>query len=107
MEAAWTKNELECFLLIYVSHVDIDFSDEEKNRIKSVFGEEVYSKMYTLFDGMSDYKALETILAHKTLYFNDDHSKQALLDSIKIQFFVDGEYTIMEKELHHFLERML
>ncbi len=103
----WNYNEFLCFLLIYVSHVDIDFSDEEKDRIKRMFDEDLYDRVYNEFDNMSDYQSLNHIMSFKEQYYNDESKKKELLDSIKIQFFVDGEFSVMEKEVFHFLEKML
>ena len=103
----WSYDEFLCFLLIYVSHVDIDYSDDEKDRLKRMFSLETYNKIFNVFDSMSDYQALQQILSYKDQYYPTDERKQEVLDNIKIQFFVDGEYSIMEKEIFHFLDKML
>ena len=103
----WTYQEFLCFLLIYVSHVDIEYSEEERSRLKRVFKPKVYEKVYPQFDQMSDYAALQEILKYKELYYNTPEKKQEVMDNIKIQCFVDGEYSIMEKEVFHFLDKML
>lgn len=103
----WSYEEFLCFLLIYVSNVDIEFSDEEKERIIRVFSEEVYVRIFKSFDSMSDYQALEEVFKYKEKYYNTPEKKQEILDNIKIQFFVDGDYSVMEKEVFYFLEKML
>ncbi len=103
----WSYDEFLCFLLIYVSNVDIDYSDDEKERLNRLFSKEVYDKVFAVFDEMSDYQALQKILSYKEEYYPEEVKKQELLDNIKIQFFIDGEYSVMEKEVFHFLEKML
>lgn len=103
----WTYDEFLCFLLIYVSHVDIDYSDDEKERLKRMFDEKVYDKVFSKFDSLNDYQALQEIFKYKEQYYGTPDKKQEVLDNIKIQFFVDGEYSVMEKEVFHFLEKML
>lgn len=103
----WTYDEFLCFLLIYVSHVDIDYSDDEKDRLKRMFSEELYDKVYKVFDDMSDYQSLQKVLSYKEEFYPTPEKKKEVMDNIKIQFFVDGEYSVMEKEVFHFLEKML
>lgn len=103
----WTYDEFLSFLLIYIAHVDMDFSEEEKQMIKTQVGEQTYNKMVATFDSMSDYKAYETILSYKDLYFSTPEKKNILIEKMKDLFFADADFNIMEKELLHFLERMM
>lgn len=103
----WNYDEFLTFLLIYVSHVDIDFSEEEKAHIKENASEETFDKMLPLFNDMSDYKALETIMNYKGLYYPTHARKEELLSKIKELFYSDGDFSIMEKELYHFLEKLM
>ncbi|MFN8338558.1 MAG: hypothetical protein U0T36_06010 [Saprospiraceae bacterium] len=106
-ELKWSYNEFLAFLLIYVAHVDMDFSVEEKAVIRKKFGDEVYDKMLEEFSNMSDYKAYETILMYKGVYYPSPDQKQEILDKMKDLFYADDDFNIMEKELLHFLDRMM
>lgn len=106
-ELKWSYNEFLAFLLIYIAHVDMDFAAEEKAMIRNKVGEQTYDKMVAEFDSMSDYKAYETILAYKGVYYPTNEQKQELLEKMKDLFHADMEFNIMEKELLHFLERMM
>ncbi|MBK9257432.1 MAG: TerB family tellurite resistance protein [Saprospiraceae bacterium] len=106
-ELKWSFNEFLAFLLIYISHVDMDFADEEKTMIRKNLGEKTYDKMLTEFESMSDYKAYETILAYKGVYFPTVEQKAEIFEKIKDLCYADGDFNIMEKELLHFLERMM
>ena len=103
----WSYNEFLAFLLIYIAHVDMEFAEEEKAMIKTKFGENIYEKMFSEFDSMSDYKAYETILSYKGVYFPTQEQKEEIIEKMKTLFDADAEFNIMEKELLHFLDRMM
>lgn len=107
IDTNWNYDEFLTFLMIYASHVDLDFSENEINNIKSRVSEETYQKMYNLFTDKSDFESLQTILAYKGLYYPTAARKNELLDKMKMIFFADGEYTIMERELIHFLDKLM
>lgn len=103
----WSYNEFLAFLLIYISNVDMEFSDVEKDYIRVRVGNETYDKMYAEFDTMTDYQAFESILDYKGVYYPTPEQKQELLDKMIAIFNADMEFNIMEKELLHFMERMM
>lgn len=105
--AEWTYEEFLAFLLIYVAHVDMEFAEEEKAFIRRTVGNETFDLMLAKFEGMSDFQAYQTILDYKQSYFSDEESKAKLLENIRDLFDADADYNIMEKELFHFLERMM
>jgi thiosulfate/3-mercaptopyruvate sulfurtransferase len=106
-EITWNYEEFACFLLIYVSHVDMEFSAEEVAKIKSKFSYDTFDKMLDEFNSVNDFEALEKILACKGVYYPTEDRKNELLDKIKDQFFVDGDYSIMEKALYAFMRRLM
>lgn len=103
----WSYDEFITFLLIYVANVDMEFSDEEKQLIKKMAGESTFQEMVEIFDSMSDYKAYEKILSYKEKYFATQAEKDAIVEKMKDLFYADADFNIMEKELLHFLERMM
>ncbi|MBK8700698.1 MAG: hypothetical protein IPN29_14645 [Saprospiraceae bacterium] len=103
----WSREEFICFLLIYTSHVDMDFSNEEKSSLCKKFNTEMFEKQFSHFNGLNDYQALDTILKYKPQYFPSEDQKAELLGKIKEQFLTDGDFSDFEKEIYHFLERML
>ena len=107
MNNTWNQKEFLAFTLLYAAHIDIDFSEEEKVKIKSLIDADTYAQLYKKFIQMSDYKALETILSYKGLYFPTPDRKSELLAQIKHLFEVDGDFSTMEKELLQFLERLM
>ena len=103
----WNYSEFLTFVMIYASHVDMDFSDDEMNIIKTKVDDDVFDKMYEEFDKRSDFESLQTILAYKGLYYPTAERKNEILRTIKLQFFADGEYSPMERELMHFFEKLM
>ncbi|MCB0659395.1 MAG: hypothetical protein KDC04_00570 [Saprospiraceae bacterium] len=103
----FNEKELLAFLLIYIAHVDMVFSDEEKQMIQDRVGEDCYNRMYHEYKQMSDYQAYELILSYKEVHFPTEEKKQNLLHHMQELFESDHEFNIMEKELLHFLERMM
>lgn len=106
-ELKWSYNEFLTFLLIYIAHVDMEFADEEKTMIQKNVGEKTYLKMLEAFDSMSDYSAYQTILDYKGVYYPTHAQKEEIMEKVKDLFHADGEFNIMEKELLHFLDKMM
>jgi thiosulfate/3-mercaptopyruvate sulfurtransferase len=103
----YNYNEFLAFLLLYASHVDLDFSDIEKNKILKILPQDKYEKIYAQFREMNDYQALQTILEYKGVYYPTPEQKNELIDKVKIQFFSDGQFDSIEKEVLFFLEKLL
>ncbi len=106
-ELKWSYDEFLAFLLIYISHVDMEFTDNEKEYVKIKSGESNFDKMMAEFDAMTDYQAFETILAYKGVYYPTPEQKQELIDKMIAIFHADHEFNIMEKGLLQFMERMM
>jgi hypothetical protein len=106
-ELKWSFNEFLAFLLIYVANVDMEFAEEEKVMITQSVGETTYTKMLTEFESMSDYKAYDTILSYKGVYFPTVEQKSEIIEKITDLFHADAEFNVMEKELLHFLDKMM
>jgi len=99
--------EFLAFVLLYASHVDMEYSEDEKSMVKSLVSEKDYDKLFEEFNNMSDFSALQVIIDHKGLYYPTADRKAELLSKIKELFFADGEYSVMEQEVMHFLEKLL
>jgi hypothetical protein len=106
-EIEWNYDEFVTFVLLYASHVDMDFSEEERAKITERLPSATFDKMYATFQDMSDYEALQNILSYKGLYYPTPERKKELLDKIKLVFFADGDYSVMERELLHFLDKLM
>lgn len=107
MDNQYSHNEFLAFALLYASHVDIEYSDAEKEKVKSLINQETYDRVYNDFITMSDYSALQTILSYKELYYPTDTQKEQLLNQLKDLFMSDGDFSVMEEELLLFLDKLM
>lgn len=103
----WIFDEFLAFLLIYASHVDFDFSDEEKDEIEKIVGKKIFDDIYEHFKTLTDYQALEVILGYKDIYFSTDKEKEFLFKEMHKLFNVDGDFSTLEKELLLFLKKLM
>ena len=103
----YNYQEFLAFLLLYVSHVDLEFSDDEREKIKKSLPEDEYNMVYEDFMNMNDFQALQTILAYKGVYYPTVEQKKEIEEKIKIQLFSDGHIDSMEQEILHFLDKLM
>lgn len=105
-ELKWSYEEFMCYVMIYVSHSDMEFTQEEKTKIVNAYGQDTFEKQFAVFDTLNDFQALNKITEYKEAFIASPEAKADLLAKIKDQLFVDG-YTDFEKEVYHFLEKLL
>lgn len=103
----WTKDELLAYILIYVSHLDLNESRKEKKYILSRVDKEVYQRVYEQFQKDSDYECIQNIIEGvKTHdYYRDDLAD--LFADIKLMAFADGNYAQMEQVAYMELKKIL
>jgi hypothetical protein len=103
----WDFNEFLAFLLIYASHVDLDFSEDEKNQILNTVSPEIFEEVYAHFNSLTDFQALKLILDYKDLYYSTKEEKEHLFEEMHELFNADGEYSALEKDLVLFLNKLM
>ncbi len=103
----WTKEEFICFLLIYISNVDIEFTEGEKNKILEYTSAETYQKMNDIYNRLNDYQVINKILEHKELYCNTSTDRQEVFDIISEQLKVDGVNHPFEEEIFLMLKKIM
>lgn len=103
----WTKDELLAYILIYVSHSDLNETWKEKEYILTRVDKDVYQCVYSQFKKDNDYQSIQKIIeAVKTHdYYRNDLAD--LFADIKLMAFADGEYDDMEKAVYSNLKRIL
>lgn len=102
-----SKGVFEALLLIYASHVDYDFSVDEKNNIIEAQGYNAYESALMMYNSSREYEILQNICDLRRLYYPGDDGKVAVLNKVKSHFNVDGEYSKLEKTQFDFLRMML
>lgn len=103
----WTYKEFICFILIYASYEDLDFSEAEEAFIKKKTSIETFDKMHEIFQNSGQYACLQMILDLKPKYYSTAVQKEDLLDILSQHFGADGEYSKLEKVLMGFLRNLL
>lgn len=103
----WTKDELLAYILIYVSHSDLNETWNEKEYILKRVEKDVYKRVYKQFKKDNDYQCIQNILeaVKANNYYRNDFAD--LFADIKLMAFADGEYDDMEKAVYASLKRIL
>ncbi len=101
------QTEFNCYVAVYAAYVDFNFSDDERERITSVFGCELFEKMHALYLDQSDYGSLKLILEAKDQFINTEDLKNDLLTMIRNLFSVDGDFSKLEKIQVSFFQHLL
>lgn len=101
------RAEFEIFLMLYASHVDYVYTEEEENYIRSISDPKTYEKIFELFKNTTDYSCLKIILKNKEAHFDNEREKNYYFNLLKKIFEVDGNYSRIEKSFIIFFEKLL
>ncbi|MBC3759069.1 sulfurtransferase [Hyunsoonleella sp. SJ7] len=103
----WTKEELLAYILIYVSHSDLNETWNEKEYMLSRVDKKIYERMHKQFKKDNDYQSIQKIIeALQTQdYFRNDLAD--LFADIKLMAFADGKYDQMERATYANLKKIL
>ena len=101
-----TKDQFDILLLIYASHVDYQFTDDEKDFILGKCDQDTFEVMYKLFMSLDDFTCLRTITKYKEKFYPTEASQSALFDLLKELFSIDGDFSRMEKVFVSFFSRL-
>lgn len=100
------KEQFNILLLIYASHADYQFTDDEKNFILNKFDKIEFEIMYKLFLSLDDFTCLRTIIKYKEKYYPTEESQTEMFDLLKELFSIDGDFSRMEKVFISFFSRI-
>lgn len=107
IEPKWNSEEFITFLLLHASHADLEFTDDEREVIMERVSPDVFEAIYSEYEEMGEFEILQTILSYKGIYYPTLDRKNEILDLIRKQFEVDGDFSALEKGLILFLEKLL
>jgi hypothetical protein len=103
----WNYNEFLCFILIYASHADMEFSEEEREVIKTQIDEDHSAPLYAEFEELTDYERIQTIQAYKGLYYPTHERRDEILFRIRTLFESDGKFDVMEQNMFRMLKKIM
>ena len=106
-ESAWTYDHFLGFLLLYASHADLDYSENERNHILTQVNKMILSEVEMRFEQMTDYAQLDLILKLKEKFIHNTADKEKVLKILHDHFFSDGEFSRLENALYTFLNKLL
>ncbi len=103
----WTYNDFLAFLLIYAASADFTITDEERTRLALDTGYDSYRKALPLFEALSDYERLQTILYFKPRYFATNEEVEKILQEVQDIYKADEKYSANEQNLLLLLRKVL
>ncbi len=104
---SWTKEELLAYILIYVSHSDLNETWNEREYILQRVDKAIYQRMLEQFRKDNDYQSIQNIIE---AIKNHDYYRNNLEDlfaDIKLMAFADGNYHQMEQAVYNNLKQIL
>jgi len=103
----WSKEEFICFILIYASYADLDFSEDEKLNIMNRISISQFNDILNEYHSMVDLEKNKIIELYQPLYYQNRDKQDELLTIIEKQFKIDGSYGLFEKALMEQLKRII
>ena len=103
----WTYDRFLCFLLLYASYADYEFSDKQREQILTHVDHTVLDEVESVYNNLGEYEQLDMILTLKKKYISSSQDKSQLLALLKKQFNSDGDYSKLESVLYQFLDKLL
>ena len=105
--ATITREVFQALLLIYASHTDLEFSNDEREQIVSSLGEDTYQSANHLYSQFREYELLKNICDLRHLYYPGNDGKNHILGMVKTHFKADGDFSKLERTQYNFLQMML
>jgi ATP phosphoribosyltransferase len=104
---AWTKKELETYILLLCANADENEAKEELDMIKRKLDSSTFEKIYGEFSLDAEEQRLEKI--NRTVQrFNYSHMELiALRKEMDAIYFVDEKYGMMERNLDRILDSII
>ena len=106
-ESHWTKDELIAYILLYASHSDLIEDNHERNVIISKVDMQTFQKIHDEFDKDNDYQSIQKILKGIEQHNYSKEDISLLLADIKVLFFSDGDYDVMERYMLNTFKKLL
>jgi hypothetical protein len=103
----WSKQELVAYILLYAANSDFKESNKERNVIISKVDMQTFQKIHDEFDADNDYQSIQKIMAGVKAHNYSQDDVKLLLADLKIMFFSDGNYDILEQNIMLFLKKIL
>ena len=103
----WTRDELVAYILLFAANSDFKEDNHERNVIISKIDMKTFQEIHDEFDGDNDYRGIQKIMTSLEQHNYQKEDIDVLLADIKVLFFSDKEFNIMEQNMLRFLEKLL
>lgn len=103
----WTKNELVAYILLFAANSNYQESNHERNVIISKVDMTTFEKIHKEFDADNDYRSIQKIIAGLEAHNYSKDDLDMLFEDIKLLFWADGEFDIMEQNMMIYLKKIL
>ncbi len=102
----WTKDELLAYILLFAANADFKETANEQKLILSKVDIDTFLDIKEEFDNDNDYQGLKKIMTSLEQHHYGKDDIDILIEDIKVLFFVDDEYTVLEQNMLLALKRL-
>lgn len=102
----WTRDELVAYILLFAANSDFKEDNKERDVIISKVDRETFQEIHDEFDADNDYQGIKKIMVSLEQHNYSKDDIDMLLADIKILFFSDGEFNILERNMLKSLKRL-
>ena len=103
----WTRDELVAYILLFAAHSDFKEDNNERNAIISNVDMQTFQDIHSVFDCDNDYQSIKKIIMSLEQHNYDKDDIDMLLSDVKVLFFSDGEFNVLEQNMMRFLEKII
>lgn len=102
----WTRDELVAYILLFAANSDFKEDNKERDVILSKVDRETFQEIHDEFDNDNDYQGIKKIMTSLEQHNYSNEDIEMLLVDIKVLFFSDKEFNILERNMLKALERL-
>jgi len=103
----WNVDQYSTLLLLHAAYSDLDYSEEERAKIKEFVSEPTLIEIERYYQSRTDGQILQLILKYKSKFLPSVREQQQILQKINSIFEADGEITKLEQTQYEFLSRLI
>ena len=103
----WTRDELVAYILLFAANSDFKEDNKERNVIISKVDMQTFQDIHDEFDNDNDYQGIKKIMTSLEQHNYSQDDIDVLLADIKVLFFSDKEFNILERNMFRFLKKLL
>lgn len=106
-DSIWSREELIAYILLFAANSNFKESNKERNMIISKVDMKTFSDIHEEFDNDNDYQSIKKIREALDRHDYSREDLESLFIDIKVLFYSDGEYDILEQNMFLYLKKVL